>query len=143
MTEPVPSDADPAASTGEVTGRPPTLLVVLAVAALEALAVLAYAAGIALSGLQNPDSVAAPAVEVIIYLLFAIGIGLVVKGLWQRRRWARTPFLVVQLFGLVTGWTLLQGDGDGTHLLGWAVMAVAVVGLVCALAPRTGEALDL
>lgn len=143
MTEPVPADADPAASSAAVTGRPPTLLVVLAVAALEALAVLAYTAGIALSGLQNPDSVAAPAVEVIIYLLFAIGIGLVVKGLWQRRRWARTPFVVVQLFALVTGWTLLQGDGDGTHVFGWVVLGLAVVGLVCALAPRTGEALDL
>jgi hypothetical protein len=138
VTDPDLTASEPAAPAG----RPATLVVVLAIAALEALAVLAYAAGIALSGFANPDSVAAPAVEVVIYLLFAIGIGLVVKGLWQRRRWARTPFIVVQLFGLVTGWTLLQGDGDGTHGLGWAVLALSVVGLGCALAPRTGEALD-
>ena len=134
MTDPVPSDTRPS--------RPATLLVVLAVAAVEALAVLAYTLGIALSGIQNPGSVAAPAVEALIYLVFALGIALVVKGLWQARRWARTPFVVVQLFALVTGWTLLQGDGDSTHLLGWAVLVLAVLGLGCALAPSTGEALD-
>jgi hypothetical protein len=132
----------PASEPAAPAGRPATLLLAIAIAAVEGLAVLAYAAGIALSGFANPESVAAPAVEVLIYVLFAIGIGLVVKGLVQNRRWARTPFVVVQLFGLVTGWTLLQGDGDGTHLLGWAVLVVSAVGLGCALAPRTGEALQ-
>ena len=139
----MPADADGSPPEARLDPRPATLVVVLAVAALEGLAILAYTVGIALSGLQNPDSVAAPAIEVLIYLVFAIGIGLVVKGLWQSRSWARTPFVVVQLFALVTGWTLLQGDGDSTHLLGWAVLVVAVVGLGCALAPRTGEALRL
>ncbi len=144
MTEPVPSDAVPAPDDAVPAGsRPPTLLAAIAIAALEGLAVLAYTAGIALSGTQNPGSVAAPAVEALIYLTFAVGIVLVVKGLWQRRRWSRTPFVVIQLFALVTGWTLLQGDGDSTHLIGWAVLVVAVVGLVCAFVPRTGEALDL
>jgi len=137
VTDPDLPDAAPAS-----TGRPAALLVAIAIAAVEALAVLAYAAGIALSGFANPDSVAAPGVEVVIYVIFAVGIGLVVKGLLQGRRWARTPFVVVQLFGLVTGWTLVQGDGDSTHWLGYAVMAVSVLGLVCALAPRTGEALQ-
>jgi len=137
VTDPDLPDAAPAPA-----GRPATLVVAIAIAAVEALAVLAYAAGIALSGVANPDSVAAPAVEVVIYLIFAVGIGLVVKGLLQGRRWARTPFVVVQLFGLVTGWTLVQGDGDTTHRLGYAVIAVSVLGLVCALAPRTGEALQ-
>ena len=137
MTDPDLPDAPPTAGR-----RPATLLVAIAIAAVEALAVLAYAAGIALSGFANPDSVAAPAVEVVIYLIFAVGIGLVVKGLLQNKRWARTPFVVVQLFGLVTGWTLVQGDGDSTHLLGWAVIVVSIVGLVCALAAPTGEALQ-
>ena len=56
-------------------GRPAALLVAIAIAAVEALAVLAYAAGIALSGFANPDSVAAPGVEVVIYVIFAVGIG--------------------------------------------------------------------
>jgi hypothetical protein len=144
VTEPVPSHAPDAPDDSVPAGsRPPTLLVAIAIAGLEALAILAYTAGIALSGTQNPGSVAAPAVEALIYLVFAVGIVLVVKGLWQRRRWSRTPFVVIQLFALVTGWTLLQGDGDSTHLIGWAVLIVAVAGLVCAFLPRTGEALDL
>lgn len=139
MTEPVPSDA----AHVPAGGRPPALLAAIAIAGLEALAILAYTAGIALSGAQNPGSVAAPAAEALIYLTFAVGIVLVVKGLWQRRRWSRTPFVVIQLFAIITGWTLLQGDGDSTHVVGLAVLVVAVVGLVCAFVPRTGEALDL
>jgi hypothetical protein len=143
VTDSVPSDAVPAGPLAPTGGRPPTLLGAIAIAGLEALAILAYTAGIALSGAQNPGSVAAPAVEALIYLTFAVGVVLVVKGLWQRRRWSRTPFVVIQLFAIVTGWTLVQGDGDGTHLIGWAVLVLAVVGLVCAFVPRTGEALDL
>ena len=143
MTEPVPSDAVPSEAAATPGSRPPTLLAAIAIAGREAGAIHAYTARIALSGAQNPRAGAAPTVEALIYLVFAVGIVLVVKGLWQRRRWARTPFVVIQLFAGITGWTLLQGDGDSTHLIGWAVLALAVIGIVCAFVPRTGEALDL
>jgi hypothetical protein len=134
--ETAPAETDPGAA------RPATLVLCAALAVLEAVAVLAYTIGILVSGAQNPTSVAAPFVEVVIYLLFVLGIVLVARGLWQRRRWARTPFFVVQLFGLVIAYTLLSGDGNDIHVLGWIVGLVSVVGVVAVFLPRTSEALD-
>lgn len=138
------TDETPAAETETESpaARPVGLLLCVAIAALEAVAVLAYTIGILVSGAQNPTSVAAPFVEVVIYLLFVLGIVLVARGLWQRRRWARTPFVVVQLFGLVIAYTLFAGDGDATHAIGWAVGLVSAVGMVCVFLPQTSSALD-
>jgi len=141
---PPTDDAVPAAPepSGPPTGpRSPLLVVVALIALAESLALLAYTIGIALSGLQNPGSVAAPPVEVVIYLLFGVGVFLVARGLWLRRRWARTPFIVVQLFGLVTAYTLLSGDGADVHVLGWIVGAVSIVGGVLALNRRVADSL--
>jgi hypothetical protein len=48
----------------------------------------------------------------------------------------------VQLFGVIIGWTLTQGDGDLTHRIGYVVLAVAVVGIAVVISPGLGEALD-
>ena len=48
----------------------------------------------------------------------------------------------MQLFGLVIGWTLTQGDGDLTHRIGYVVLAVSVVGIALVLSPGLGDALD-
>ena len=77
-----------------------------------------------------------------LYLVFAAGILVVARALWRRRAAARTPFVVAQLFGLVTGWTLTQGDGDLVHRIGYAVLAVSVVGIALAMSPAVGESLD-
>ncbi len=103
---------------------------------------MAYAVGIAVSAARSPGSVAAAPAEIVVYLVLAIGIAACARGLWLRRRWARTPFGVVQLFGLVVGWTLTQGDGDLVHRVGYAVLAVSVVGIALVMAPAVGEALD-
>lgn len=122
--------------------RPRLLLGAVAVAVLEAAALVAYAVGIGISTLEDASPVAAAPVEIVIYLLFAVGIGLCAVGLWQRRRSARTPFGVVQLFGVVVGWTLTQGDGDLTHRIGYVVLAVSIVGIALVLSPALGDALD-
>jgi hypothetical protein len=49
---------------------------------------------------------------------------------------------VVQLFGLVVGWTLTQGDGDVVHRAGYAVLAVSVVGIALVMSPAVSEALE-
>ena len=128
--------------TPAAAARPGLLLAAVAVAALEAVALTAYAVGIAVSTLQDGSAVAAAPVEIVIYLLFALGIALSARGLWLRRRSARTPFGVIQLFGVVVGWTLTQGDGDLTHRVGYAVLAVAVVGIALVISPGLGDALD-
>ena len=122
--------------------RPPLLLAAVAVAVLETAALIAYALGIAISDLQDSTNIAAAPVEIVIYLLFAVGIAFCAWGLWRRRRSARTPFGVVQLFGVIIGWTLTQGDGDLTHRIGYVVLVVSVVGIALVLSPKLGEALD-
>lgn len=123
-------------------GRPGPLVAAVVIAVLEALALTAYAVGIGVSAVQNPGSVAAAPVEIVLYLIFAAGLVAIARGLWGRRSVARTPFAVAQMFGLVIGWTLTQGDGDLVHRLGYAVLAVSVVGIALVMSPAVGEALD-
>jgi hypothetical protein len=123
-------------------GRPGPLVAAAVIAVLEALALTAYAVGIGVSAVQNPGSVAAAPVEIVLYLIFAAGLVAIARGLWGRRSVARTPFAVAQMFGLVIGWTLTQGDGDLVHRLGYAVLAVSVVGIALVMSPAVGEALD-
>jgi hypothetical protein len=122
--------------------RPPLLLAAVGIAVLETAALVAYALGIGVSDLQNAGNLAAGPVEIVIYLLFAVGVAACGLGLRRRRRTARTPFGVVQLFGVIIGWTLTQGDGDLTHRIGYVVLAVAVVGIALVISPGLGEALD-
>jgi len=122
--------------------RPRLLLAAVAVAVLEAAALVAYSLGIGISDLQDSKSLAAAPIEIVIYLLFACGIGFCAWGLWRRKRSARTPFGVAQLFGIIIGWTLTQGDGDLTHRIGYVVLAVSVVGIALVVSPGLGDALD-
>jgi len=121
--------------------RPGALVAAVVIAAVEALGIAAYGLSIGLAGLQNPGSVAAPVVQVVLYLLFAAGIGATGWALWAQRHVARSPFVVIQLFALVVGYTLMQGDGASIHRLGWAVLAMGVIGIALAMSPLVSKAL--
>lgn len=143
MSDETPQDPTAnGAAPAHLGPRPAALRAAVVLVLLEAVAVVVYAAGIGVAAIQEPGSVAAAPVEIVIYLLFAAGMAACGRALWQRRRAARTPFGVVQLFGLVVGWTLTQGDGDLTHRIGYAVLAVSVVGVALAISPSLGEGLD-
>ena len=132
---------DPTADP-QARARPAVLLAATGVAVLECAALVAYCLGIGLSAVQNRGSAASAPVEIVIYLLFALGVGLCARGLWLRRRSARTPFGVAQLFGVVVGWTLTSGDGELTHRIGYVVLAVCVVGIALVISPTLGDSLD-
>jgi len=121
--------------------RPGLLIAAVVIAAVESLGIAAYGLSIALAGLQNPGSVAAPVVQVVLYFLFAAGVGATGWALWGQRHVARSPFVVIQLFALVVGYTLMQGDGDAIHRLGWAVLAMGVIGIALAMSPIVSKAL--
>ncbi|MFN8157648.1 MAG: hypothetical protein U0R68_09525 [Candidatus Nanopelagicales bacterium] len=138
-----PSEELPSTDVHGLPARRETATTAAAVlAGIEALAVALYAVSIGLAALRSPGSVASAPVVVVIFLVFALGIAACARGLWLRRRAARTPFGVIQLFGLVTGWTLTQGDGDSTHLVGYAVLAVSVVGIALVMSPAVGRDLQ-
>ena len=121
--------------------RPGALVTAVVIAVVEAVGIAAYGLSIGLAGLQNPGSVAAPVIQVVLYLLFAAGIGATGWALWRQRHVARSPFVVIQLFALVVGYTLMQGDADAIHRLGWAVLAMGVIGIALAMSPVVSKAL--
>lgn len=109
------------------------------VAAVEAIAIVVFAAalGIASFNTRGTNTGASPVAEVVIYLLFAAGMGLIARGLWRRSRLARTPMVLAQLFGLISAWLFWEGDGFAV-LAGVLIGGVCVLGLVLTLRPATG-----
>lgn len=109
------------------------------VAGLEAvvIVVFAIALGIASFNTRGTNTGAAPVAEVVVYLLFAAGMGLIARGLWRRNRLARTPMVLAQVFGLISAWLFWEGDGLAV-LAGGAIAVVCVVGIVLTVRPATG-----
>jgi O-antigen/teichoic acid export membrane protein len=87
----------------------------------------------------DTDDAVRALVTVGLALAAGVGLGLVARGLLQRRRWARSPALVTNLLVLPVAIGLLQGGRwyVGAPLLVWAL---AVLGLL--FAPATAAALD-
>lgn len=74
------------------------------------------------------STLGSPVVETIIYLIFAAGIFLVSRGFLRAQNWSRTPYLVIQMFGVIVSYTLLSGDDISYRITG------AIVGLSSVLA---------
>jgi hypothetical protein len=145
-------DPDPSSRPGEAVTiepqpttepgpRPRLLLAAAVVSAVEAVAVATYAVTIAISAASSGSVIAAAPIEVAVYLLFAAGIALVTKGVLSRRRIARAPYVLTQLFGLISGWTLVSGDGTDVHVYGWLVLVISLTGLALVMNRQVGEAL--
>ena len=115
---------------------PPTSVRVAAVLVLvEAVALLAVAAGTGISGFRH-GTVGTGVVlgQLAYYLVLAAALAGVAVGLLQGRRWARTPALVIQIITLGVGFYLAVPSGR----LGWGVLVAAVAVVAGALlASRT------
>lgn len=119
------------------------------IAAIEGLVLVGYAVFDLVSvirfGIQGPSEVSNPpavALQILIFAVFGAGLLLVARGWWRIRRWARAPFLLVQLLALVVGVPLVQAGGWVERFIGGATVAIAVVGGVIALTPAVGRAID-
>ena len=64
-------------------------------------------------------------------ILFAAGLGLVARGLWQGVSWPRTATLVWLVLLLPVGWAMVQA---GSGLLGSLILGSAVVGIAAVAA---------
>ena len=108
------------------------------VAALEAVALVVFAAALAIASFntQGSNTGASPVAEVIIYLLFAGCMGLIARGLWRRSVFARTPMVLAQVFGLISAWLFIEGDGWAV-VAGFIIAGVSVLGIVLTLRPAT------
>lgn len=127
-------------------GRP--FAVLAGIAAIEGLALVGYAGfdlvSVVRYGIQGPSAVSNPpavTLQILIFALFGAGLLLVASGWWRVRRWARAPFLLVQLLALVVGVPLAQAGGSVERVTGVATVAVAVAGGVIALLPAVSREL--
>lgn len=113
----------------------PYLLLAL-IAGLEGLALLVtglVAVMHALSGTSygaRGDDSSAIILEVVIFLVFGLGLLVVAKGWYSMKRWARSPFVLAQLIGLAIGiWS------DTELALRSAFIIPAVLGLIITFSP--------
>lgn len=109
------------------------LLVALGIGGFQSLGLVGYAISILISsnvsgtsGTSGSD--VSPNALVIIYLSFAMLIGLVLRGLMRRNGSARTPFLLVQGFSFVVAQALISGATGFEVGLGWVLVIVGIVG---------------
>ena len=122
-----------------MANRPATLTAAAAVEALEGLAMI----GIGLFvGVETIVARSASVLNAVVLALcaLALGAGLIAvgRGLYQARRWARTPALLTQVFGFITGVYLIQ-----SHQLAYGIPIIIVTAAAVLLifSPATTKAL--
>ncbi|HMA46237.1 MAG TPA: hypothetical protein VKP11_03385 [Frankiaceae bacterium] len=117
---------------------PPTLRAATALVALQGLALLGVGVFLAVRGF-GPDTADRGRAELGAVLAVAGGalFLLLSRGLLARRRWARSPTVVLELLSLPVGYGLVQGDqpGYGVPLLGVALAALVLLAVSGALRP--------
>lgn len=112
------------------------------VAIVEVVALVGYCIAIAIAAAGAGQDLAAAPAQIVVYAAFAAGIAIIAKGLLSGRRIARVPFALTQVFALIVGWTLSHDGGNAGHLVGYAVLAIGVVGIALILNPAVGQALS-
>ncbi len=136
-----PSSGDGPATSGRKIA--PELVPLVVIAGVEALALAAYAVAIFIASFNSYGATdSASRIEALLYLVFAALVGLVAWGLIRRRGIARTPFLVVQVFGLVVAYPLLRSGSAVPVVVGVVIAAISVAGLGLALRPGVSQALS-
>jgi hypothetical protein len=98
-----------------------------------ALALVSFEARSTTTGIKGSDL--APGVLVALYLVFALLVFGVTYWFATGRAAARTPFLLIQAFGLVVAQPLFSGDGSKPVAAG--IVIASLVALGCALAPSS------
>lgn len=121
----------------------PTVLAAAAVLVLvEAAGLVAYAVVAAVQALRGDrSSVLGALLLVVILLVWAAGLAVAARGLWQVRRWARSPVVVSELLLLAVGIPLVQGTGAAVGVVGACVVALAVATTGAVLSPPASAAL--
>lgn len=80
-------------------------------------------------------------IQILIFMVFGIGLLLVARGWLQGKRWARSPFVLAQLIALLVGFPLAQDSSGPSRAVGVTVLICALAGGVLALTPQVGRAI--
>ena len=127
----------------------PGLVTLAAIAGVQGVGLLAYAVFDVVEalrvGLTGPVAVSnPPALIVLVSITAVLGLGMLwlARGWWRAQRWARAPFIMAQLLVGLIGFELAQSEGVAERSVGLGMIAVASVGLVVAMLPAVGRALE-
>ena len=107
-------------------------LVAAAIIGLQALGCAVFAVAFPLAAAEDAGLSTTSHVMFSVFTgLFAAGLGLVARGLWQGLDWPRTATVVWLVVLLPLGWAMVQA---GWGLVGALILGSAVVGIVAVLA---------
>ena len=131
---------------GVTPGR--ELIALAAISGAEGLALIGYACYDVIQairfGTTGPAEVSnGPAlfIQILIFLVFGIGLLLIARGWLQGQRWSRSPFVLAQLIALLVAFPLAQDSSGPGRAVGVSVLICALVGGVLALTPQVGRAI--
>ena len=113
--------------------RPRPLLVAVGLLALQGASFVGYAFVVLVQAVRGDRTTVLGAVLLAVLLVAWGGcLGLAARGLWDGRRWARSPVVVTELLLLAVGIPLAQGAGRPAGIV---LVVVAVVVLAAVLSP--------
>lgn len=95
-------------------------------------------------GITGPDPVSNPtsvALEIVLFLVFGVGLLATSWGLWRASRLARAPLVLAQLIALVVGVPLVGAPGSVERVVGVVLVVLALSALVAVFMPSTTRAL--
>ena len=129
-----------------VSSRLPVLIrlrILGGLSAIQGVFFLVYAVlvviGVARLGISGPSEVAnAPGVilEVVIFLVFGLGMLAVSLGWFTSKRWARAPFLLAQLLALVVSIPITGATDSFQRTLAILATLTCGLGIILAFTPR-------
>jgi hypothetical protein len=106
-----------------------------------AISILVSAKTVGTEGASGSD--VSPTFLTLIYISFAILVGLVLRGLSRRNGSARTPFLLIQGFSLVVAQALISGSESFEVGLGWLLIALGIFGAIAIMTSAVSEELNI
>ena len=113
-------------------------LVAATIIGLQALGCAVFAVVFALAAPQDAGlSETSHVMFSVFTVLFAVGLGLVARGLWQGLGWPRTATIVWLVLLLPVGWAMVQA---GRGLVGALILGSVVVGIVAVAAESRSAA---
>ena len=122
-----------------MANRPATLTAAAALEAVEGVAMIGVGLFVGIETLIARSYSVANAIALAVCAL-ALGAALlaVARGLYQVRRWGRTPAVLTQVFGFIIGVYLIQAH---QYAYGIPIIAATVAGTILLLWPTTTQAL--
>ncbi len=120
---------------------PRAFIVLAALAALEGIALLAYAIVVSVNALTGGsygavgNSTSAIVIEIVIFVLLGAGLIKIALGWLGMSRWARGPFIMAQLVALLAGASFIFSGASEQVLPGIILAVPSILGLILAFNP--------